>query len=368
MRFLSAGVLLTVGALAHDGDDLARIDCETGHVDPALAGGSLYNDAKCIQTCKSACASVKNERDLEMCLLHKDLDGCLFDLTKEHEADTDSCVVRSPGVAPTIVLSVEAEEIMEMRDGRNVKAVMLKAELNDPVGAHACANKGLSIGVATQASTDDAYCKWTGTATLESSYTVQDQYLTVDITQLFANAYQTPQPLALFATFKDASCGALSFRDTDVAFAVRYQDGFRPSMTCKQQGNCHDCEVNGCTWCNWSGRGMNDLPDFLPDWDFAEGARDRRQGQCGVNSAVCEQTQGLLERGCSSGGGIPVVATTPSVGGATDGGAILATTGAQYPSVTDGGYPIPPEHGGDASGAAASLLSVTAVVLTLISL
>lgn len=355
-------LICLLGSAASIREDVFSIECESGHVDPALTNPAPMTNALCIQGCKTACANIHVERDLEACLSRQEIDRCLFKTARVHDIDTDSCVVAPAGGAPTIVFSIDLDDFLDLGDGSSVQAVSVRAET---AGAPTCADRSISIGFATDANTDDRNCRFVGTPTTTQTFTVQDRWLEADITQLMSKSYQTRGPLRLFGTFKDTTCAALrTVTDVDVVFTMKYEDGYRPSTTCRQQGSCAACATNGCSWCEWSARGASDVPDWLPDWDFIEHARDDRRGQCGVNSAVCRLSDGRLEQNC---GGAPAPTAAPLPAGETAGVQTTRPAGPTVPAnsviVTTTTSTAATKTGGDASGAFASL-SIGAAILS----
>lgn len=287
MRSLALSSLLISAAVLAADDDVYTINCSSAEVDGAASVPQGLTKDKCVQACNTSCANIRSEDSMERCLSAAGMDGCLFEMSKVHDVDTSYCLSQSTGQA-VFVYRIPAATF-----DADLVAVSMVAELTNPTTMAGCSSKAVEIGVADTSSVSSRNCAYAGNALdILKSYQLTGPYMTVDITDVFIKNFQAGRDLTLFTIVSDVTCGIPSLKDIDIAFTLKYKDGFRPSALCRSKTTCNNCLAQGCSWCTWSARGRNDIPDYLPDWDYIEDARDDRRGQCGVNSAVCGKSDG----------------------------------------------------------------------------
>lgn len=296
-----------------------KIDCSKGIADPAI---SLANADKasrdCRKECNERCGSVTEGGALETCLADPALQGCLFPIARVIDIDVDDfCFTPtvsggSSGPGRTLVFSVSDESLRGFGDGALVQAVSVAAKLKEAAlgsGLSECGMHGVALGVSSLPF-DAKSCAYEGQPLYRQRYSMIDNELVTNVTGLFAAAFEDKKRTTLFAQLIDASCSSkLAVEGLELLVLVKFDDGGRPSPSCKALGNQRDCNAAGCAFCSWpksdrEGQSLSDrkqaaadMPTWLPAWDVVDTDADKL---CGLNSIICARTGGSTKDSVST--------------------------------------------------------------------
>lgn len=296
----------------------AAIDCSSGVPDLASGVTGVSKD-ECQTQCREVCHDVSNSDTLEACLTNSALKGCLFQVNtaQEHEvtfcmnagttgtnAPPDTSAPATDAKAQRLVVKIAGEDLYitgktassKPGDKVHVSEVNLALQMDDTTLFKSCANKGVDMGISS-VKFDAKVCPFEGTLGMLKSYTISNdgKAMIVPVGDTLKGLWGQKEDAVVAVQIKDATCGQLKVNKATAYFSMSYQAGYIDQAICSQIHSCLDCRVANCHWCSWDRTVNSILPEWLPNWEWVQNAKNNSHGTCGLNSAVCRISSGQYD-------------------------------------------------------------------------
>ncbi|EZG57177.1 hypothetical protein GNI_098920 [Gregarina niphandrodes] len=269
----------------------ASIDCSSGSPD-VVGGVTSVSASECKLLCEENCVSVSTSDELEDCLTNSALKGCLYRVGNAREHSVRYCLNATS--ATVIVAKFAGEDLYEVGDGSDVQDVTVALELTDATLFKSCANKNAKIGLSTEPF-EQSVCNYGGNPTISSAFSVSSNLMLFSVKEALNGLWGSKDDVVVMMELEDGACGTPVITDANAYFAMSYQSGYIDTSVCSEIQDCYSCKASGCHWCSWNGVVNTVLPDWLPDWDWVNSAKNGVNGKCGLNSALCKISAGSYD-------------------------------------------------------------------------